>query len=188
MSDMKETVLVQLSLGQVFTLIDKLQCDPSRSCSRHGLYLLPQEPAALKFSCSFSLFKNDWVHALDPDVSVDQGVPTHIRGQTVNQHYYIEVLKRLREQIGGKWPEIVRDGWLLHQGNALAHMALSVTQFLTNKSITVMGNPPYSPDLVSCDFFSLQLNLVEREPHLTSVEDVRAEMENLLRGLAETSF
>ncbi|GFU34028.1 hypothetical protein TNCV_639981 [Trichonephila clavipes] len=39
------------------------------------------------------------------------------------------------------------DGWLLHQDNASAPMALSGKQFLTSKNITLMGHPPYSPDL-----------------------------------------
>ncbi|GFT88822.1 hypothetical protein TNCV_906441 [Trichonephila clavipes] len=42
-------------------------------------------------------------------------------------------------------PESESDGWLLHQDNASAHMALSVKQFLTSKSITVMERPSYSP-------------------------------------------
>ncbi|GFS61959.1 hypothetical protein TNCV_2592511 [Trichonephila clavipes] len=46
-------------------------------------------------------------------------------------------------------------------------MILSVKQLQTRKNITVMGHPPYSPDLAPSDFFCfLQLNLVKREPIL----------------------
>ncbi|GFU55909.1 hypothetical protein TNCV_3971661 [Trichonephila clavipes] len=56
---------------------------------------------------------------------------------------------------------------VLHQYNASTHMVLSVKQLLTSKNITVMGNPPYSPDLAACDFFYLlRLNFAEREPIL----------------------
>jgi hypothetical protein len=34
-----------------------------------------------------------------------------------------------------------------------AHMALSVTEFLASKQITVLENPPYSPDLAPNNFF-----------------------------------
>jgi len=68
-------------------------------------------------------------------------------GQTVNQQYYIEVLTKLRERVRRKRPELWRNGWILCQDNVPAHNALSVKQFLTNKNITVLDYPPYSPDL-----------------------------------------
>ena len=59
-------------------------------------------------------------------------VPT---GQTVNQVYYLEVLKRLRERVRQKRPELFSSySWILHHDNASAHTALSVREFLaTNK-------------------------------------------------------
>ena len=72
--------------------------------------------------------------------------------QTVNQQYYIEVLKKLREGVRRKRPELWRNEWLLHQDNAPAHNALSVQKFLVSKNITVLEHPPYSPDLSPCDF------------------------------------
>jgi histone-lysine N-methyltransferase SETMAR len=68
-------------------------------------------------------------------------------GQTVNQHYYIEVLTKLRERVRRKRPELWQNGWILHQNNAPAHNALSVKQFSANQNITVIEHPPYSPDL-----------------------------------------
>jgi hypothetical protein len=52
-------------------------------------------------------------------------------GQTVNQQYYIEVLTKSRERVGKKRSELWRNGWILHQDNAL-----SVKQFLANKNIS----------------------------------------------------
>jgi hypothetical protein len=44
-------------------------------------------------------------------------------GQTVNQHYYLEVLKRLREQVRRKHPERWgNQDWLLHHDNVLAQL------------------------------------------------------------------
>ncbi|GFX65392.1 QLQ domain-containing protein [Trichonephila clavipes] len=72
---------------------------------------------------------------------------TRINGQTVNQHNYIEVLKRLCEKIRKERTEFESDGWLLHQDNAPAHTGLFVKQFLANKNITIIENAPYSPNL-----------------------------------------
>ena len=110
-------------------------------------------------------------------------------GQTVNQHYYINVLKRLREKIRKKRPQLWSGEWLLHQDNAPAHTALSVKQFLTSKNIAVMGHPPYSPDLAPCDFFLfLKVKSCLKGTHFTSVEEVQAKTENLLKDLPKTSF
>jgi histone-lysine N-methyltransferase SETMAR len=73
--------------------------------------------------------------------------------QTVNQQYYIEVLTKLRERVRRKRPELLINGWILHQNNAPAYNASYVKQFLANKNITVLGHPPHSPDLSPCDFY-----------------------------------
>jgi transposase len=49
-------------------------------------------------------------------------------------------------------PELWPNDWILHYDNASAHKALSVKQFLAQKSITEMGYPPCSPDLALNDF------------------------------------
>ena len=46
-------------------------------------------------------------------------------GQTVNAAFYVEVLKRLQENVRRKWPDQWWDNtWLLHHDNAPAHTAL----------------------------------------------------------------
>jgi hypothetical protein len=43
-------------------------------------------------------------------------------GQTVNAEFYCNVLRRLREDIRQKQPELWRAGnWLLHEENAPSH-------------------------------------------------------------------
>jgi len=75
-------------------------------------------------------------------------------GQTVNAEVYCNVLRRLREDIRRKRPELWCAGnWLLHDDNAPSHRALVIREFLAHNSIITIPHPPYSPDLAPCDFF-----------------------------------
>ena len=77
-----------------------------------------------------------------------------LTGQTVNQVYYLEGLKRLREKVRRKRPELfANNAWILHHNNAPAHTALSVRDFLATKQISVLEHPAYSPDLAPVTFF-----------------------------------
>jgi hypothetical protein len=60
------------------------------------------------------------------------------QGQTVNQAHCVEILKRLREAVSRKRPELWPKDWILHHDNAPAHKALSVKKFLAQKSINEM--------------------------------------------------
>jgi hypothetical protein len=56
--------------------------------------------------------------------------------QTVNQVYYLEVLKRLREEGRWKRPELfANNSWILNHDNAPAHTAMSVREFLATTQI-----------------------------------------------------
>ena len=66
-------------------------------------------------------------------------------GSTVNQTYNIEVLKRLRNAIRRKTPNLWRScDWFFHHDNAPAHSALRTRNFLAKHSITVLSHSPYS--------------------------------------------
>jgi hypothetical protein len=71
---------------------------------------------------------------------------------TVNQAYYVELLKRLREAVHRKKPELWPNDRVLQHDNAPAHKALPIKHFLAPKSITEMGHPHYTPDLAPNDF------------------------------------
>jgi hypothetical protein len=52
------------------------------------------------------------------------------QGQTVNVWYYLEVLKRLRENVRRKRPQLWRNNsWFLHHDNAPAHASLLIRDF-----------------------------------------------------------
>jgi len=73
-------------------------------------------------------------------------------GQTVNHAFYKDVLERLRKRVQQVRRDITDDS-VLHLDNAPAHTALSIREFLAKKNIPVLPHPPYSPDLVPCDFY-----------------------------------
>ena len=111
-------------------------------------------------------------------------------GQTVNQHFYQQVLARLSDRVRrcrrGLWSDAA---WLLHHDNAPAHTAISVRQFLTKRQITTLDHPPYSPDLAPSDFWLFpRLKTVLKGTHFASVEDIQAVVTSTLRGIKEDEF
>ena len=74
------------------------------------------------------------------------------RGQTINEEYYVEVLKILRDAVRRKRPRFGSSGdWLLHHDNA--HSSNLVQQFSAKYKIVELRQPPYSPDIAPCDFW-----------------------------------
>jgi hypothetical protein len=73
----------------------------------------------------------------------------------VNKQYYREVLERLKKGVHLVRPEIAGT-WMLHHKNVPCYTAISVNEFLARKGISVVPQPPYSPDLSPCDFLLFQ--------------------------------
>jgi histone-lysine N-methyltransferase SETMAR len=72
-----------------------------------------------------------------------------------------------------KRPELWPNDWILHHNNAPAHKVLSVKQFLTQKSITEMQHPPYSPDLAPNNFWLFtKIKCALRGRRLQDTEDI----------------
>jgi len=111
-------------------------------------------------------------------------------GQTVNGKFYCEVLRRLRENVRRKRPEMWKNGnWLLHHDNAPAHTSLVVREFLTKNNVTTVPHPAYSPDLAPCDFYvfpKMKLRLKGR--CFASIEEVQAESQQILNTLTPADF
>ena len=77
-------------------------------------------------------------------------------GSTVNKEYYLEVMRRLRENVRRKRPNLWKENsWILHHDNAPSHKAHIVNTFLTKNSTNIIEQPPYSPVTFS---FSQNLN------------------------------
>ncbi|KAJ4450406.1 hypothetical protein ANN_01830 [Periplaneta americana] len=75
-------------------------------------------------------------------------------GQTVTKEYYHDVLRRLRDALRRKRPDMwTANNWHLHHDNAPAHSSQLIHTFLAKHGITTVRQPPYSPDLAPCDFW-----------------------------------
>ena len=108
-------------------------------------------------------------------------------GQTVNKQYYREFLERLRKRVLRVWPEIA-DTWMLHHHNAPSHCHLRERIF-GQKSISVVPQPPYSPDLSPCDLFlfpKLKFHLKGR--HFGTVDNIQRVVTDQLRALLHEEF
>ncbi|UYV71503.1 hypothetical protein LAZ67_8003522 [Cordylochernes scorpioides] len=76
------------------------------------------------------------------------------QGRTVNEEYYLQVMRNLREAIRQKRPDLWKNkNWLLHHDNAPAHTSLLVRDFLAKTNTLMMPQLPFTPDLAPCDFF-----------------------------------
>ena len=74
-------------------------------------------------------------------------------GQTVNKEFYVEVLREFSKRFLGKRPALFKsDQWHFQQDNAPVHNSILVKNYLTKMGINTVSQPPYSPDLVPCDF------------------------------------
>lgn len=75
-------------------------------------------------------------------------------GQTVTKEYYLGVMKRLREAVRNKRPDLWKDNsWILHHDNTPSHNAIIVRAFLAKNNTNTIQQPSDSPDLAPCDFF-----------------------------------
>jgi histone-lysine N-methyltransferase SETMAR len=104
-------------------------------------------------------------------------VPT---GQILNSGFYRDVLRRLRENVRRRRPELCQEQtWLLHHDNAPSHTSVLTQQFLAKYKMAGIPHPPYSADLAPCDFFlfpKLKLNLKGRR--FDTTEEIQSESQS----------
>ena len=112
------------------------------------------------------------------------------QGQTVNQHFYKEVLTRLVNKICQKRRDSwARKTWILHLDNAPAHTALSVKQFLVSKQITTLHHPPYLPDFAPCDFFLFpKLKGILKGTRFQGVDDIKTSVTKHFKTITKEEF
>jgi hypothetical protein len=108
----------------------------------------------------------------------------------VNSDFYCDILRRLRENVGRKRPELwCNDNWLLHHYNAPAHTSLKTTEFVTNNNMVIVSHASNSPDIAPCDFAlfpKLEMELKGRR--FETVSDIQRELQAVLDSIKENDF
>jgi len=111
------------------------------------------------------------------------------QGQTVNQQFYPQVLKRLRLAFSRKRPEKRMAGaCALHIHNAPAHTAHSIQVFLASHGIPVVQQPPYSPDMALWDFWLFQLKMVLKGKRFEDIDTIKKNATSTLNTIPKDSF
>jgi hypothetical protein len=68
-------------------------------------------------------------------------------------------------------------------------LLLVVMRFLSEKSITKLEHPPYSPDLAPCNFWLFpKLKNFLKWQRFADIPDIQRNVTTLLRGIPETDF
>ncbi|KAL4126948.1 hypothetical protein QTP88_011146 [Uroleucon formosanum] len=148
-------------------------------------WLSPGAARPKKARMSKSKVKTMMICFFDKGIVHKEFVPP---GQTVNQHFYLKVLDRLRKRVIRVRPEIAKT-WILHHDNAPCHRAFSVSRFLTSKNIAVLPQAPYSPDMSPCDFFLFpQTKLVVKGTHFESITDIQNAVTRVLQDIPVEAF
>jgi len=88
--------------------------------------------------------------------------------------------------------QLLKKGFILHQDNAPAHIALSVKNFLAEKQILIHDHLPYTPDLAPCDFFLFpKIKAVHKGTKFDSVQQVMenpTQLHDILRKIFYTAL
>jgi [histone H3]-lysine36 N-dimethyltransferase SETMAR len=111
-------------------------------------------------------------------------------GQAVTKEYYVSVLRRLRDAVRRKRPDLWRnDDWQIHHDNAPAHASRLVQNFLAKHRISQVPQPPYSPDLAPCDFWLFQkLKTPLKGRRFQSVDEIKKNTTKQLMAISKNEF
>lgn len=110
------------------------------------------------------------------------------QGQTVNSQFYLEVLKRLKQRVNRSRSNI-KNVWKLHHDNAPSHSAFLIGDYLARTGVSVVPQPPYSPDLAPSDFFLFpRIKNVFKGKHLDNVDNIQAVTTACLKDLTSDVF
>jgi transposase len=73
---------------------------------------------------------------------------------------------------------------MLHHDNAPCHTAVSINEFLAEKSTPVVPQPPYSPDLSPCDFFLVpRFKNHLKGRHVGTLDNIQKSVTDELKGI-----
>ena len=110
--------------------------------------------------------------------------------QAINKKYYLQVLRRLREAMRRKRPDMwTAKNFQLNHDNDPAHSAHVIHAFLAKNSMSLVRQAPYSPDLAPCDFWLFpKLKTILKGKRLQSREDIMKKLTEELGSIQEEEF
>ena len=110
-------------------------------------------------------------------------------GQTVNQEFYLEILRRLRENVRRKRRELWRSGdSFLDHDNAPAHTAVCDPVFGLS-GMDHCSHPPYSSDVTPCEFFLFPTKKKTlKGKRFATVEEVKTASQEALSNIKLQQF
>jgi transposase len=99
-------------------------------------------------------------------------------------------MQLLHEAVRKKRPDAWRENrWMLQHGNVPSHSSFLVRDFLARHAMTVLPQPPYSPDLAPADFFLFpKLKSTLKGRSFESVEAIKTNSLAHLRNIPKTAF
>jgi histone-lysine N-methyltransferase SETMAR len=143
-------------------------------------------PKKLKFQRA--RIKNVLKNIFEPQgVAHNEFVP---EAKTVNAEFYKGVMAPLLKRIQRVRPAAFCSThfFLLHD-NSPAHIATSVCQILTEKNVTTLYHPPYSPDLSPPDYFLfLKFKMKLKRLHFADVAEIREAVTDDLKKVQKEEF
>jgi len=112
------------------------------------------------------------------------------RGQTVNKEFYVAVLKRLREAVRWKRPQLwTNQSWVLHHDNAPAYSSFFVRNFLAKNETTLVPQPPYSLDLAPADVFLFpKMKSALKRRRFDTIDEIQKNSTNEFFAITKEAF
>ena len=110
-------------------------------------------------------------------------------GQRVRVSVRVTMLRYLREfkkRFHRKRPALFKSGqWHFHQDNSPVDNSILVTDYLAKMGIKTVPQPPYSPDLVPCDFY---LFPKFRGYHYETIEEMKEAVTKVIDAFTQEDF
>ncbi|KAJ8962268.1 hypothetical protein NQ318_018246 [Aromia moschata] len=99
-----------------------------------------------------------------------------------------KVLKRLKRRVNRVRSDISKS-WKLHHDNAPSHTCFLVADYLVKAGITVVPQPPYSPDVAPPGFFLFpRLKTPMKGQHFGSVKNIQKAYTDALKAIPENDY
>ena len=109
--------------------------------------------------------------------------------QTVNQTVYKEILRRLVRSVRDKRRSLWEtNAWALHNDNAPAHTALSICQFLAERSIATLKRSPCFPTWPHVTFSLPKIKSVLKGTHFSDIGSIKKAAMTELKKIPENAF